>query len=706
MANMSDDELRQLVLKRKAASGGRYTTRQTADRLEAMQFYRGDNLDVYGDSGAGLSTVVSRDTLEAVESMLPGLVKPFVAGDETVRMEPRQPDDEEAAKQATEYLNWRFQRDNHAFKFVYDSMKDGLLSRLGVAKVVHEEEEEYEVETYEGLDQMQYGLFLTAEQKGEIEVLEPVLQSAAIDGTPLYDIRVQKKKPCIYYRCHVVAPDEFRYEERIASLDDATFLGHESRKPVGDLIAMGLPADKCKQLQPGSDEIERNDRFEHERDSDQLDSDDLARVVPVLEAYIRCDYEKRGVLEWRRVIVGGEGQGAILLLNEEADDHPFVAWTPIPLPHKLVGLSIHDLTRDIQMMKTALIREQANASYLANRPMREVVEGQVNIEDLLNPSVGGVVRTKAPGMIREIPSGGGDVMNQVSGMIEYYDTIREQRTGSTRYNQGMDADSLNKTATGISIIQNASTQRAELVARQYAEFLKGVFQKLLKLVSTHQDKAEMIRLRGQWVEIDPTDWQNGFDMSVVVGLGTGNKDQTVAHISNLLQIDQQIVQLQQGANGPLLTYEGIYNKLKRMTEAMDLKGVEQYYNDPKQGENGQQQPQQPDPEQAQADAQVQIEQQKLQMQAQTDMAKAQLESQTKIEVAKIGAEAQIIVAGMQPPPALSVGDAPEAQQEAPQEPQGEPQDDNQLHEPSYALGAFHGASAALGGDAPQPDAGQ
>jgi phage tail tube protein FII len=192
--------------------------------------------------------------------------------------------------------------------------------------------------------------------------------------------------------------------------------------------------------------------------------------------------------------------------------------------------------------------------------------------------VGGVVRVKAPGMIREMVAGS---WQQVAGMIEYYDGIREQRTGSTRYNQGMDADSLNKTATGISIIQNASTQRAELVARQFAEFLREVFRKLLKLVSTHQDKAEVIRLRGEWVEIDPREWKNGFDMSVAVGLGTGNKDQVVAHLTNLLQIDKQIVELQGGANGPLLTMEGIYNKLKRMVEAMDLKGIEQYYNDPK-----------------------------------------------------------------------------------------------------------------------------
>jgi hypothetical protein len=196
------------------------------------------------------------------------------------------------------------------------------------------------------------------------------------------------------------------------------------------------------------------------------------------------------------------------------------------------------------MQKTALTREGLNALYLANRPQREVVEGQVNIEDLLNPSVGGVVRVKQPGQVREIPSGGANVAEQSMAMIEYLDTTREQRTGSTRYNQGMDANSLNKTATGISIIQNASTQRLEMISRQLAEAMMAIFKKMLGLVSRYADKAEYIRLRGEFVQVDPREWKTGYDMSVAVGLGTGNKDQMAAHLTNLMQVQQQIAQAQ------------------------------------------------------------------------------------------------------------------------------------------------------------------
>ena len=38
---------------------------------------------------------------------------------------------------------------------------------------------------------------------------------------------------------------------------------------------------------------------------------------------------------------------------------------------------------------------------------------------------------------------------QVFQFLEFMNTMKENRTGITRYNQGMDANSLNKTATGI-----------------------------------------------------------------------------------------------------------------------------------------------------------------------------------------------------------------------------------------------------------------
>jgi hypothetical protein len=660
MPTMKDADLRELVAKRRDASFKHVDGQLARDRRLALQYYRGDNLSDYGDSGDGLSTVVSRDTMESVESVLPALIKPFVAGDETVRFEPIGPEDEEPAKQATEYVNYLFNNHNDAFRVVHDSLKDGLMFRYGAAKVVVEEIEDVSSTRYQGLDET--GL-AAVDADPDTEIDGPIEQDQA---TGLFAVRVKRTTKDKRYRVIVVPPERFLFEARIADLSEATFLAHHDEKPVGDLIAMGLDKVKCQQLQPGRPvSMEDDERNRYDSEIEELSSDDLARRVWVDECYIRCDYAGDGALSWRRVIIGGNDN--IVLLDEEADDHPFVGWTPIPEPHKLVGWSYHDLTKDIQQQKTALKREGLNALYLANRPMREVVEGQVNIDDVLSPSVGGLVRVKQKGMVSPLPSGGDGVMQQSLAMIEALDSERESRTGVTRYNQGIDANSLNKTATGVSIISNASMQRQELVARQYAEsFLKPVFGKMLKLVSKHQDKAQVIRLRGQWVEMDPTQWKTGYDMTVSVGLGTGNKDQQIAHLQALSGVMAQIAQAQDGLSGPVVKWDNIYEVAKRFPEAMGFKGSEKFFHDPA---AEQEQPQAELGADNQAEQEQQMQQQTAAVEAQqheaelaqkhaTAVAVARIDAESREEVAKINAEKDIIIAGLQVPPELTADPEP------------------------------------------------
>lgn len=643
MPKMDDAALRALVLSRRDASSNRHDTEYSRNRREALAFYRGDPHSAYGTEEPGMSQVISRDTMEAVESMLPGLLKPFVSGDEVVRFEPTGPEDEDGAKQAGEYINYLFTRRNDGYGTISTSMKDGLLFRLGVAKVVREEVESYASENYAGLSDLELEA-LDQDKAVEIVAVEQ-------DEMGLFSVQVQRKKSKGQIVVYCVAPDEFLFERHLASLMDSSFVGQQARRSVADLIAMGLPRKKCEALTTDSDDAysaERAQRFDGE-DSAGIETDtDASRMVRVTECYIRCDYEGNGKLVWRKLFLGGDSDD--VLSNDPVDCHPYVAWTPIPIPHKLVGLSIHDLTRDIQLIKTALAREVQNNLYLSNRPMREVVDGQVNIDDVLNPRVGGVVRVKSLGSMREVVTPFTAAASM--GIVEYYDTVREQRTGSTRYNQGMDADSLNKTATGISSIMAAASQRLEMVSRQYAEqFLKPLFLKMLELVCKHPDQQEVIRLRNEWVEMDPRQWSTEYDMTVTVGLGTGSREKMVMEIQQLLQIDAQIFQLQGGANGPLLDYAKLYGKLKALVEAMGLKGIENFYNDPEAQQDQQQpeRPAQPDPaaaENAAAMAQMGHDQAKAEHDGQIKLQIAQMDNETKLELARIQAEVDLATAHM------------------------------------------------------------
>jgi hypothetical protein len=594
----------QSLVKRRRDSCVKFTSgKPSRERREAMQFYRGDNLSCYGDSGDGQSTVVSRDVMEAIESVMPPLLRPFVAGEQVVSFDPVEETDEASTKQATEYVNYVLRRDNNVLDLTQTGLKDGLLYRLGIAKTVCEEEEG-NPEAYEGL---------AAE---ELAALDPARISGDIlldEATGTYSVTLAPKT-IKRYRVHIIAPDEFLYEERLTSLRVATFLGHRKQVSLADLVEMGIPEETAIKVSSEKPSEENDDRFDNEDDEPaELASNDPNRMIWVDECYIKCNYSGAG-MEWRKVLLGGSETA--ILTNEPADDHPYSAWTPIPIPHKLSGLSFYDLNRDIQMQKTALQREQLNNLYLVNRPQRTVLEGQASIDDLLQPSIGGIVRVKDHNAVKLLTTP--FVADAAFPMIEYLDGVREARTGVTRYNQGMDANSLNKTATGINIISNNSQQRQELVARQFGEFLKDIFEKLLALVIAHSEEADVVRLLNTFVP-----WPEEYDTTVSVGLGTNNKDQLVGHLMGLLQLDQSIVQLQQGVNGPLLTAANIYEKLKRLPEAMGMKGT--FYSDPSQmppaEQGGQDQPEQPSPDQ--------------QLKAQTDLQKTHMDNQTDLAIAQM-----------------------------------------------------------------------
>lgn len=606
MPQMPAADFRSLVVRRRDSCVKFVSGKPSRERREAMQFYRGDNLACYGDSGDGLSTVVSRDVMEAIESVMPPLLRPFVAGEQVVSFDPVEETDEQSTKQASEFVNYVLRRDNNVLDLTQTGLKDGLLYRLGIAKTVVEEEEGAP-ETFDGLSPDEVLAKRLELQASGQDIVGDIAQDP-LSGALSITVPPKKIKR---YRVYIIAPDEFLYEERLTSLKVATFLGHRKQVSLADLIEMGIPEEVAVKVNSEKPSEENDDRFNQEDDQPaDLAPNDPNRMIWVDECYIRCNYAGAG-LEWRKVLVGGSDSS--ILTDEPADNHPYSVWTPIPIPHKLSGLSFYDLNRDIQMQKTALQREQLNNLYLVNRPQREVVDGQVNIDDLLNPAVNGIVRVKAPNQVRQLNTP--FVADAAFPMIEYLDGVREARTGVTRYNQGMDANSLNKTATGINIISSNSQQRQELVARQFGEFLKDIFEKLLALVTANASPDEVKRLLNSFVP-----WPSDYDTTVSVGLGTNNKDQLVGHLMGLLQLDQSIVQLQRGVNGPLLTAANIYEKLKRLPEAMGLKGT--FYSDPSQM-----------PPQPQGGAEQQGPSPDAKLKAETDLKKTQMDNQADVQIA-------------------------------------------------------------------------
>lgn len=557
------------------ADGGNTSTLAT-QRQTAEKYYRGDP---FGNEVTGRSQVVSRDVAQYVDSQMPSLMRVFASGDEVVVFEPTQQQDEDAAKQATDYVNWIW-RQNDGFLRFHNWFKDGLLFKLGVVKIWWDDSPTHTREHYRGLTDEELAAL---EADEDIEVGDVQSRMTFVEGpmgVPMamnvHDVDVVKTDKSGRVRVANVPPEEFVFGRRTKDDTDSDVFGHVTKKRKADLIADGFPADVVQGLASGGGDIDNDaQKLVRFRDVDDQNNADDPDEVEVVECYFRCALEDDEPAKlWQVTYCGSE-----ILQCEEVDDHPFACVTPILMPHRLVGLSTADQTMDIQLVKSTIWRQMLDNMYLQNAPQIGAVEGQVNLDDLLTRRPGGVVRMKTPGAITPIPTT--PLGQEPYQMIEYLDSQGENRTGATRYNQGLDANTLNKTASGINMIQNAAAQRLELIARVFAETgVKRAFRRILSLVQRHQTKEQVIRLRGQWVTMDPRSWSNSMDMSVTVGLGNGNKDQIVAHLMTLLQMDTTIVQMQQGVQGPLVTAGNIYAKLKKLCEAIGLRSVEAYYTDP------------------------------------------------------------------------------------------------------------------------------
>ena len=325
--------------------------------------------------------------------------------------------------------------------------------------------------------------------------------------------------------------------------------------------------------------------------------------------------------------------------------------SPVLMPHKLAGLSVADLVMDLQEIKSSITRQMLNSLYLANNPRTWAVDGQVNLNELLTSQPGGVVRVKAPGMVGELNTT--FVAQQAYPMLEYIDRTLEGRTGVSRMMQGMDADILKggmaQTATGVAAMQSAAQQRVELIARVFAETgVKRAFKLILSLVTKYQQSERIVRLRNQWVPIDPRSWNADMDLTTEVGLGTGNKAEQQAQLMSILQ--EQKGALQAGGLG-LVTPQHLYHTLAKLVQLSSLKNVDQYFSDPAQNPPGPPQPPPPDPNLMAVQAQVQIEQAKLQLEIEKmrradDRERDKLDAEISLKAAELQAKygAQVNVA--------------------------------------------------------------
>lgn len=608
---MDEAKLKSLIKSEITDAIGYYTDDGiSAERRENLAFYKGDP---FGNEVDGRSKVVLRDVADTIEAALPGLIKVFASGEHIAEFAPIGPEDEEFAEQATDYIGYIFTNDNRGFSLLHTWFKDALISRLGVVKVWWEETETVRTRTYTGLSEQQ---FIELTVPDDIEVLEhtEIEEEAQVigpDGAPVvipivkHDVKVKKTETIGRVKIEPLPPEEFLVSRRAKSTEDVdVFLAHRTQQTREQLIARGFPEEVVRNI-PLSDDMfgnqEREERFE---DQDDIGTDD--DKITVFECYLRIDEDEDGIAEMRRITVAGDNAYHILE-NEEVDDHPFATLCPIPMPHKLFGLGLADVVKDLQLIKSTLFRQALDNLYLSNFPQREVVQSQLEKgawDNLLNVKPGGPIPVKAIGTVNNlaIPF----TAQHTFGVLEYLDNVKAERSG-VQPQMGLDPDVLqNQSATAANIGNAARVERLELVARIFAETgVRELFRKMLKLVVMNQDRARVIRLRNKWVEMDPTNWNPDMDVTVNVGLGFGSVQEKIAALSFLLAQQKEAML----AGAPIITWDNIFNTAKDVVKASGLRHADKYFTDPA---NAQPQPPKPDPKMLELQQEGEIERAKIQ----------------------------------------------------------------------------------------------
>jgi hypothetical protein len=446
----------------------------------------------------------------------------------------------------------------------------------------------------------------------------------------LYDVRVIRRNPAGKLCIDTIPPEDFFVDRNARGDDDFYVIGHRTEMRAADVIAMGIDEDKVMELDNGStvdlrdQEEEERRRYPIQRDEDENAEDPSMKKVMVSEAYMRVDVDGTGMPVLHKFLMGGTANR--LLSYEPVDDHPFAGWHVDPEPHTYFGRSLVEIIEQDQDAATAVTRGILDNVMMTNNPRVEAVKGQVEMDDLLNNEIGAVVRVNQPGMLRDlaVPF----VAGQTLPALQYIDQMVEMKTGVTRASMGLDPDALQSTtrAAVTATVSAAAGQVEVMVSNLAYTGMRRLFQQILKLMAKHSTKAEMLRINGTYVPMDPRVWDTELDATVNVGLGTGKEEQKTAMLGQVMQIQLQAI----GTYGPANPLAGIAqfrNTLADMLTTNGIHNVDRYFlpiqpAQPQQGMPGEQQ-QQPQGDPAQA--MVAAEQIKAQAKLQSDAQRMQLE---------------------------------------------------------------------------------
>lgn len=616
MIDLSDDEQYVTWLQEQLSDAEAYTDSDivASERQTALDFYLRRPM---GDERQGRSQVVSGDVYKVVEGVSTSIADIFCSTGDAIQFAPRSEDDTEKAEQRTEAVNYTFWTTCKGYLPMLEAIKSGVHLKTGYLTWYWAPEKRLTRERYRNLSQEAINLLQS--DNDSIRSVKVTGQSVDVDGQPVFDIEVDIIKDKGRIAIESIAPEHVKVSPltKSADLQRAPAVFMDCFKSEAECMKCGYTPEQIE----GMEFAGRSWDEAYQRNNDYATSQtDEARITT---AWVQCDRDNDGVIELRRTVFSGD----LILSDEVIDEINIAAWAPNIQPHEFFGRCPADDAIQSQKLNSTLWRQALDSLYHATNPQWRVDpnDSRVNIEDFYNPEIGKPLRA-APGSAEPVALP--YVGNHVFPMLEYSTGDTENMTGFTRYNQGLDAESLNKTATGVRAITNMSQQRIRMMARNFGEMcLSRCLRGISKLLSQHGDKALSLRIGGKFVQVDPREWSEEYDMIVNVGLGTVDKDTQAMHLGQVSQA--QALAVQGGGMGKLITPKNIYNVQSKIAELAGIKDPTFAWTDPDTIPPPPPAPPPVDPKVQTTQMTLQADGQKFQAQAGLDQQKHALELQDK-----------------------------------------------------------------------------
>lgn len=544
----------------------------------------------FGDEVEGESSVITADVADVVDGIMPSLLRIFTTADNLLTFDPVGPEDEAQSAQESDYVNYIFFKQNPGFELLYTYFFDGLAQKNGIIEAYADDAERISQETYEGLTDPELTKLMDDKELEVVEDAEREGEAPGPDGITLvkqtlYDVTFRRVSKSKRIRVENVPPEEYRISSDAMSLDPsrARFVGREYTVTRSELLAKGYDQKIVKEL-PALGAVrastpESQNRNNAAEESASPIADQSQETILIRRCYVRVDFDGDGRAELRCVIKAGD----VVLENEICDRQPFHVWSPGPLPHKHFGRGTGEKVMDIQRVNSTLVRQALTNLYRVNKPGHAVWEmgiGENTLDDLLVTRIGSIARFARPVSESYSPMTVPFTAQASFPMIEFFDKAKRERSGVSNDSQGLTPDALkNIQSSVLAQAFDIGRMKIEAIARIAAETgLKSLFLHIHELVLKHQDKAQIVKLRNAWVNVDPTAWLTRYDMTVNIGLGIGTREQNLMHLNAIK--DLQVAIAQAGGMNLVVTPKNIFNTASEYVKNANLKNPTLFFTDP------------------------------------------------------------------------------------------------------------------------------